>query len=57
MKRKLSLLIEQAGSRVTDLGGQPLDFATGRRLLGNEGMLASNGLLHAAALEAVQRAI
>lgn len=52
-----SLLIEEAGGRVTDLGGQPLDFATGRRLLRNEGMLASNGLLHAAALEAVQRAI
>jgi 3'(2'), 5'-bisphosphate nucleotidase len=51
-----SLLIEEAGGRVTDLGGGPLDFATGRRLLRNQGMLASNGLLHAAALEAVQRA-
>jgi 3'(2'), 5'-bisphosphate nucleotidase len=41
---------------VTDLRGGPLDFATGRRLLRNHGMLASNGLLHAAALEAVQHA-
>ena len=51
-----SLLIEEAGGRVTDLGGGPLDFATGRRLLRNQGVLASNGLLHVAALEAVQRA-
>ena len=51
-----SLLIEEAGGRVTDLAGQPLDFTGGRRLLRNTGMLASNGLLHRAALEAVQRA-
>ena len=50
-----SLLIEEAGGRVTDLAGQPLDFTSGRRLLRNTGMLASNGLLHSAALEAVQR--
>jgi 3'(2'), 5'-bisphosphate nucleotidase len=50
-----SLLIEEAGGRVTDLAGQPLDFTGGRRLLRNTGMLASNGLLHRAALEAVQR--
>jgi 3'(2'), 5'-bisphosphate nucleotidase len=50
-----SLLIEEAGGRVTDLAGQPLDFTCGRRLLRNMGMLASNGLLHRAALEAIQR--
>ena len=51
-----SLLIEEAGGRVTDLAGEPLDFTAGRRLLRNTGMVASNGLLHRAALEAVQRA-
>jgi 3'(2'), 5'-bisphosphate nucleotidase len=51
-----SLLIEEAGGCVTDLAGQPLDFTSGRRLLRNTGMLASNGLLHRAALEEVQRA-
>lgn len=50
-----SLLIEEAGGLVTDLGGQPLDFGGGRRLLRNVGMLASNGVLHAEALAAVQR--
>jgi 3'(2'), 5'-bisphosphate nucleotidase len=51
-----TLLIEEAGGRVTDLAGQPLDFAAGRRLHRNAGLLASNGLLHAAALEAIQQA-
>ena len=51
-----SLLIEEAGGRVTDLAGQPLDFTVGRRLLRNTGMLASNGVLHRAALDAVLRA-
>ena len=51
-----SLVVEEAGGRVTDLAGQPLDFTSGRRLFRNTGMLASNGLLHRATLEAIQRA-
>jgi 3'(2'), 5'-bisphosphate nucleotidase len=50
-----SLLIEEAGGRVTDLAGNPLDFTTGRRLLRNAGVLASNGVLHTAALEGIRR--
>jgi fructose-1,6-bisphosphatase/inositol monophosphatase family enzyme len=49
-----SLLIEEAGGRITDLAGQPLDFTSGRRLLRNMGVLASNGLIHRMVLEAVQ---
>jgi 3'(2'), 5'-bisphosphate nucleotidase len=48
-----TLLIEEAGGRVTDLVGRPLDFAAGRTLLRNEGILASNGRLHEAALLAI----
>jgi 3'(2'), 5'-bisphosphate nucleotidase len=51
-----SLLIAEAGGRVTDLAGQSLDFSTGRRLLRNTGMVGSNGLLHAAVLEALHLA-
>ena len=40
---------------VIDLGGHPLDFTGWRRLLRNTGMLASNGLLPRAALEAIRR--
>jgi 3'(2'), 5'-bisphosphate nucleotidase len=49
-----SLLIEEAGGRVTDLGGKPLDFSAGRELSNNRGVLASNGSLHPAALQALR---
>jgi 3'(2'), 5'-bisphosphate nucleotidase len=41
-----ALAIEEAGGQVTDLAGRPLDFGAGRRLEHNEGIVASNGLLH-----------
>ena len=49
------LLIEEAGGTVTDLSGNPLDFTTGRRLLRNTGILASNGILHTAVLDGIRR--
>jgi 3'(2'), 5'-bisphosphate nucleotidase len=49
-----SLLIEEAGGSVTDLGGRTFDFSAGRHLLYNDGVIASNGLLHGALLEAVR---
>jgi 3'(2'), 5'-bisphosphate nucleotidase len=49
-----SLLIEEAGGRITDLSGRTLDFSAGRHLLYNEGLVASNGLLHDAVLAAVR---
>ncbi len=48
-----SLILEEAGGRITDLDGLPLDFTTGRSLNHNRGILASNGLLHTAALRAL----
>jgi 3'(2'), 5'-bisphosphate nucleotidase len=50
-----SLLVTEAGGRVSDLAGAGLDFSRGRRLVGNRGVLASNGRLHPAALQALQR--
>ncbi len=41
-----SLVVEEAGGRVTDLDGKPLDFAHGRTLATNRGVLATNGHLH-----------
>lgn len=49
-----SLVIEEAGGRVTDLDGKPLDFSAGRSLENNRGVVASNGVLHDAALAAVR---
>lgn len=48
-----SIVIEEAGGRVTDLRGMPLDFSHGRRLAGNTGIFASNGRLHDAGLAAL----
>jgi 3'(2'), 5'-bisphosphate nucleotidase len=45
-----ALILEEAGGKITDLDGKPLDFAAGRTLANNRGVLASNGFLHSAAL-------
>lgn len=41
-----SILVEEAGGRVTDVTGKPLDFSHGHRLEKNLGVVASNGPLH-----------
>lgn len=51
-----SIVAEEAGGLVTDLDGKPLDFTLGRTLAGNRGVLASNGKLHQAALQALRAA-
>lgn len=49
-----SIVVEEAGGRVTDLDGKPLDFSHGTSLLKNRGVLATNGKVHDAALEALR---
>ncbi|WOB43920.1 3'(2'),5'-bisphosphate nucleotidase [Thermoleptolyngbya oregonensis NK1-22] len=48
-----SILVEEAGGRVTDMRGRPLQFSTGRSLQENQGIIASNGMLHDAILKAL----
>ena len=50
-----SIVIEEAGGKVTDLDGKPLDFTQGRTLAKNRGICGSNGVLHQAATEGAQR--
>ena len=50
-----SLVVEEAGGRVTDLDGRPLDFTQGRTLGRNRGVVASNGRLHETVLAALRR--
>jgi 3'(2'), 5'-bisphosphate nucleotidase len=47
-----SLILEEAGGRITDLDGKPLEFKS-RVLENNRGVLASNGHLHEALLKAL----
>ncbi len=48
-----ALCVTEAGGRATDVYGRALDFAQGRALENNQGILVSNGLLHEPALEAL----
>ena len=48
-----SLILTEAGGTVTDVVGLPLDFSTGSRLIGNRGVVATNGILHLAILDAL----
>ena len=49
-----SLILEEAGGRISDLDGKPLDFTQGRMLVKNRGVLASNGHLHEALLKGLR---
>jgi 3'(2'), 5'-bisphosphate nucleotidase len=49
-----SIVVEEAGGMITDLHGKPLDFTAGRTLARNRGILASNTLLHPAALDGLR---
>jgi 3'(2'), 5'-bisphosphate nucleotidase len=50
-----SLIVEEAGGRVTDMFGQPLDLASDRKMHHNRGVIVSNGLLHSAVIETLAR--
>jgi 3'(2'), 5'-bisphosphate nucleotidase len=47
-------IVTEAGGRVTDLEGKPLDFTRGERMADNRGILATSGPLHDRALEAIR---
>ena len=49
-----SVIVEEAGGKITDLDGNPLDFSQGRTLKNNRGICATNGLLHTEALAALK---
>jgi 3'(2'), 5'-bisphosphate nucleotidase len=47
------LIVEEAGGRVTDMNGRPLDFTRGRELAVNQGVIVTNGRLHERVLAAL----
>lgn len=48
-----SLIVEEAGGRVTTAHGQPLDFSLGRDLGNTGGIVVTNGAIHDQVLDAV----
>ena len=50
-----SIVVQEAGGKVTDITGNELDFSIGRELVSNKGIIASNGILHNRILEAVTK--
>jgi 3'(2'), 5'-bisphosphate nucleotidase len=48
------LIVEEAGGKVTDVLGRPLEFTHGRQLEANRGVIATNRLLHEQVLEALR---
>jgi len=49
-----SIIAEEAGGRVTDVLGRPLDFSSGIKMEKNQGILVSNGILHEVILKALE---
>lgn len=51
------IVVHEAGGRVTDVRGQPLDFSIGRTLRHNSGVVATNGKLHDPVIRAVRQVL
>jgi 3'(2'), 5'-bisphosphate nucleotidase len=49
-----TIIAEEAGGRVTDILGHPLDFSCGVKMVKNHGILVSNGILHDLVLKALE---
>ncbi len=41
-----ALVVEEAGGRVTDMHGKPLDYGSGPKMMDNRGVVVSNGPIH-----------
>ncbi|MEM6592317.1 MAG: hypothetical protein AAF651_10715 [Cyanobacteria bacterium P01_C01_bin.73] len=50
-------MVEEAGGKVTDMFGKPLNFTLGHRLTENQGIVASNGDIHDAVIAALQKTL
>ncbi|MBD2042254.1 3'(2'),5'-bisphosphate nucleotidase [Microcoleus sp. FACHB-672] len=46
-----AIVVEEAGGRVTDMYGIPLNFSESTKMVNNQGVVVSNGAIHDAVLE------
>ena len=52
-----SIILEEAGGKITDLNGTPLNFSRSKTLEKNYGILASNSFLHSTLLNEIKKLI
>ncbi len=50
-----AIIVEEAGGRVTDVRGLPLNFSRGIRLEDNQGIVATNGFIHDPIIDALEQ--
>ncbi|BAQ63675.1 3'(2'),5'-bisphosphate nucleotidase [Geminocystis sp. NIES-3709] len=48
-----SIVVEEAGGKVTDMYGKPLDFASASKMNDNRGVVVTNGLIHDTVISAL----
>ncbi len=48
------IVVEEAGGKVTDMHGKSLDFSLGAKLVNNQGVVVSNGVIHEAVINALK---
>jgi len=51
------IVVQEAGGRVTDVRGEPLDFSLGRTLADNKGVIVTNGHVHDEVVAAVRHVL
>lgn len=51
------IVVQEAGGRVSDFSGNPLNFSLGRKLADNVGILVTNGELHEKVLAAIGKVV
>ncbi|WP_330204303.1 3'(2'),5'-bisphosphate nucleotidase [Cyanobacterium sp. Dongsha4] len=50
-----AIVVEEAGGKVTDMYGKPLDFFSATKMMENRGVVVSNGNIHEKVLEALNQ--
>lgn len=50
-----AIVVEEAGGKVSDIHGKPLDFSLGRTLRENKGVVATNASLHEAVIASIAK--
>lgn len=48
-------IVSEAGGKITDMNGKPLNFNLGRKMVENQGVIVTNGFLHDSVISIIQK--